>query len=47
MNAPVIVLLVATVFAWVWIFRARTLDRWDEFHLMHGPNSGCPECAGK
>jgi len=23
------------------------LDRMDEYHIMHGPKSGCTECAGK
>lgn len=35
------------VFALVWSFRARRLDRADEYHLLHGPNSGCAECAAK
>jgi len=26
---------------------ARRLDRADEFHVMHGPRSGCVECEGK
>jgi hypothetical protein len=44
MNAPVIILLVACVFAFVWSLRARNLDA---YHLMHGPNDGCVECEDK
>jgi hypothetical protein len=44
MNAPVIILLVACVFTAVWYFRERNLD---EYHLLHGPDDGCPECEGK
>lgn len=40
-------ILAAAVFAGVGIAYARRLDRMDEYHLMHGPNDGCPECDGK
>lgn len=31
----------------VYALYARRLDRFDEYHLAHGPNSGCVECEGK
>ena len=42
-----LLILAAAVFAAVAIPYARRLDRADEFHLMHGPQSGCIECEGK
>ena len=39
--------LAATICAAVWAVWARRLDRADEYHLMHGPNSGCIECEDK
>lgn len=42
---------VAVVFGFVVVLpRALRLDRRDahaEYHLMHGPDSGCLECEGK
>ncbi|WP_168709304.1 hypothetical protein [Arthrobacter sp. PAMC25564] len=51
MNGFFILVLAATIFgAIVYIPRAIRLDRADayaEFHLMHGPRSGCVDCEGK
>jgi hypothetical protein len=39
-----VVLLAASAVA---IPLARRLDRLDECHLLHGPDSGCVECEDK
>lgn len=31
----------------VFALYARRLDRIDDYHLLHGPASGCIECEGK
>lgn len=41
------VVLALAAFAYVGIFWARRLDRFDEYHIAHGPASGCPDCEGK
>jgi hypothetical protein len=39
---------VAVVFGFVVVLPwARRRDAHDEYHLMHGPNSGCVECLNK
>lgn len=47
MNAPFVVCLVACIGLGVYALYVRGLDRWDEYHLMHGPASGCVECEDK
>jgi hypothetical protein len=42
-----ILCLVLAVAFGVAIAPARRLDRLDDYHLMHGPDSGCVECEGK
>ena len=37
------ILLIGFAVAIPWALRA---DRAD-YHLLHGPNDGCPECVGK
>jgi hypothetical protein len=39
-------ILAAAVMAFVFIFWAARNDEMDA-HLIHGPDSGCPECEGK
>jgi len=47
MSWPTLLCVVlAAVFATLSL-RALALDRADEYHLMHGPTSGCVECEGK
>jgi hypothetical protein len=47
MNAPFLVCFVLCIGFAVAAVRAIRLDRADEYHLMHGPNSGCVECEDK
>lgn len=42
-----LVLLVAVGVAALRAVRLDRADRWAEFHLMHGPQSGCAECVDK
>lgn len=49
-NAPVIVCLVMCIGFAVYARYRRNLEAapsFTEFHLMHGPRSGCVECEGK
>lgn len=46
MTWPVLICLVLCVGFGVAIPWARRADR-AEYHLMHGPNSGCVECEDK
>jgi len=43
MTALVVTLAVFFAVAIPWAMRR---DR-AEYHIMHGPNDGCPECEGK
>lgn len=49
MNASFLVCLILCVAAGMLIFPARRMDRrdWSEYHIAHGPDSGCVDCAGK
>ena len=48
MNAPVIICLVACIFAGVYSLYLRNLERTPAaYHLMHGPNDGCIDCESK
>jgi hypothetical protein len=44
MNAPFLICLILAIAFAVAIPYARRLDR-AEYHVQHGPNDGCPECA--
>ena len=39
--------LALAAFAFVGIFWAIRNDQLDEWHLLHGPADGCPECVDK
>lgn len=47
MSTPLLICLVLCIGFGVAALRAIRLDRADEYHLMHGPASGCVECEGK
>lgn len=47
MNAPVLVCLVLCIGFGLYALYARRLDRVDEYHLLHCPSSGCPDCEDK
>lgn len=48
MNAPVILCLVACIFAGMYALYLRNLERpAAEYHIFHGPASDCVECEGK
>ena len=48
MNGIQFFIAVAAFWAAVYhIPRAFAYDRMTEYHLMHGPKSGCVECADK
>ena len=48
MNAPVIVCLVACIAAAMYALYLRNLERVPaEYHIYHGPKSGCADCESK
>ena len=46
MNAPVIICLVLCIGFGVYAAWSRNLDL-SEYHIAHGPDSGCPDCEDK
>lgn len=47
MNWSFLICLILAIGFAVAIPWARRADRADEYHLMHGPDTGCIECEGK
>jgi hypothetical protein len=47
MSWAILLVLVLMVGFGVAILPAMRADREDDYHLMHGPDSGCLECEGK
>lgn len=47
MNVSFLICLVLCIGFGMEALRRHRLDRADEYHLMHGPTSDCPECVGK
>ena len=47
MNWSFLICLILLVGFGVAILPAMRADRDDEFHIQHGPDSGCVECEGK
>ena len=47
MSWGILLCLVLLVGFGVAILPAMRADRYDEWHLMHGPDSDCLECEGK
>jgi len=45
MSWAILLVLVLMVGFGVAILPAMRADRYDEWHLMHGPDSGCAECG--